>query len=132
MPCWRNFLAVAIATLWVGVGSHCLLEVLPGLGFLSCCQHPQSEQSPAHHEEDCAGDGCSAIESGFYKLEQRQNAPIKPLLPLVAWLTAVADDRQPTAPVFPVLVSSSPPEVSRIWQFLERAALPPRAPSFVS
>jgi hypothetical protein len=132
MQLWRIFLAIAMATLWVAAGSHCRLEILPGLGFLSCCQHSQAEKSPAHHDDDCAGDGCFAIESGFYKIERTQNAPIKPLLPLAVWLNTASDDTQSNAPAFAVLGSSSPPEVALAWQFFQRAALPPRAPSFVS
>ena len=69
-----------IATLWVAAGSHCRLEVLPGFEFLSCCQHPESEKTPAHHEKECGDDGCAAVELGFYKLAKPQQAPMKPLL----------------------------------------------------
>jgi hypothetical protein len=129
----RTFLAIAIATLWVAVGSHCRLELLPGLGFLSCCLHPQSEPSPSQHEDDCAGDGCSAIESGFYKLENSEVAPIEPLLPLLAALTVAPEPGAPNAPAVEVLIASSPPKTDpRPWQFSQRAASPPRAPSIAS
>jgi hypothetical protein len=124
--------SIAIATLWVAAGSHCLLEVLPGLEFLSCCEHGPTEQSPAHHETDCAGDGCAAIESGFYKVERPRVAPVKPLLPLVAWLTTVRDNVQFSAAEPPDIASVPPAELCRIWQFTQRTALPPRAPTFVS
>jgi hypothetical protein len=128
---WRATLAITIATLWMVVGAHCLLEVLPGLEFLSCCQHAEAEKSPAHHEKDCGDDGCSTIEAGFYKLEQTQHAPAKPLL-LVAWVTPLSDIAPTTVLGSLVSCSSSPPELPRLWQFSQRTALPPRAPSFVS
>jgi hypothetical protein len=130
-PC-RTFLALAIATLWVAVGSHCLLGALPGLEFLSCCQHTESEQTPAHQEEDCAGDACSVIESGLYRLEKPQDMAIKPLLPLVAGLSTAPDADQSDETAFSVSICLSPPELSRTWQFSQRTALPPRAPSSVS
>jgi hypothetical protein len=129
---WQAFLSIAIATFWVAVGSHCLLEMLPGLEFLSCCQHSQAERCSAHDDNECAGDGCAAIESGLYKTEKSQVAPARPLIPLVAWLDALSGEVQFHTPEFPVIASNSPPELLRAWQFSQRTALPPRAPSFVS
>jgi hypothetical protein len=129
---WRTILATAIATLWVAAGSHCLLETLPGLEFLSCCQHPEAEKTPSHHEKECDGDGCAAVELGFYKLEQPQPAPVRQFFGLVVWLVPLPDNCRPSALDFLVSVSSSPPELPRLWQFAQRTALPPRAPSFVS
>jgi hypothetical protein len=121
-----------MATLWVAAGAHCLLEVLPGLEFLSCCQHPEADSSPGHHEKDCDSDGCAAIESGLYKAEKTQAAPPKPSLELVAWLLAAPQAAPAKTVSLTVLCSSSPPELHRIWQFSQRTARPPRAPSFAS
>jgi len=118
-----------MATLWVAAGSHCRLEVLSGFEFLSCCHHAEADQSPAHHEKECGSDGCAAIELGFYRLETLQQAPLRPLLALVAWVVPLPDYCRPTAPTSPVIASSAPPEISRLWQFFQRTALPPRAPS---
>ena len=111
---------------------HCRLEVLTGFEFLSCCQHSESEQSPAHHEKECNDDGCAAVERGFYKPETPQDAPVMPLLAFVAWLSPLPDDGQSSAFHSLVSISPSPPELPKVWQFSQRAALPPRAPSFVS
>jgi hypothetical protein len=123
---------VALATLWVAAGSHCRLEVLTGFEFLSCCQHPEDERSPTHHEKECTDDGCAAVEQGFCKQTRPQHAPLKPLLGLVTWSVPMEENCQVGALDSRVSTSSSPPELSRIWQFFERTALPPRAPSFVS
>jgi hypothetical protein len=125
-------LVMAFATLWVAAGAHCRLEVLPGFEFLSCCQHPDAQKTPAHHEKDCDDDGCAAIELGFYKLEQPQQAPLEPLLALASWLVPLTDACRPGAPDFEGLASGAPPELPRLWQFSQRTALPPRAPSIVS
>jgi hypothetical protein len=129
---WRIIFAVAIATLWVAAGSHCRLEILPGFEFLSCCQHSAVEKNPTHHEKDCQDDGCAAVELGFYKLAKPQQAPLKPLLLLVAWLVPLPDIYQDADSACLVRATSSPPDLPRIWQFSQRKALPPRAPSIVS
>ncbi|MEI7939727.1 MAG: hypothetical protein WCK27_23845 [Verrucomicrobiota bacterium] len=121
-----------IATLWVAAGSHCRLEILPGFEFLSCCQHSDVEKNPTHHEKDCQDDGCAAVELGFYKLAKPQPAPLKPLRMFVAWLVPLPYSCQAGESVCLVPASSSPPDLPRIWQFSQRTALPPRAPSIVS
>ena len=111
---------------------HCRLEVLPGFEFLSCCQHSGSKQSPAHHEKECNDDGCAAVERGFYKPETPQDAPVTPSLALPAWLSPLPELSRDSAFDHLISISSSPPELPKAWQFSQRTALPPRAPSFVS
>ncbi|MCX6922123.1 MAG: hypothetical protein NT154_02720 [Verrucomicrobia bacterium] len=132
MRAWRTIFAVAIATLWVAAGAHCRLEVLPGLEFLSCCQHTEAEKTPAHHEKDCGDDGCATIELGFYKVSKQQVSPVKPLLAFVAWLVPSPGNWQASASDPLVSIAPSPPELVPLWQFLQRTALPPRAPSLAS
>jgi hypothetical protein len=129
---WRAILLSAITTVWVVAGLHCGLEVLPGFEFLSCCQHAEGEKSPAHHENECNDDGCAAVERGCYKPEKLQDAPVIPLLALVAWMSPLPAHEQGGAFDHWVSISSLPPELPKAWQFFQRTALPPRAPSFVS
>jgi hypothetical protein len=129
---WRALLSVVIAAVWLAAGSDCLLELLPGLGFLSCCQHSQAEKCSAHDDGDCEADGCAAIESGFYQLEKPVVAPVAPSLAVLGWLEMASDCVQPDAPEVPIIASVSPPELECIWQFSLRTAAPPRAPSSVS
>ncbi len=121
-----------MATLWVVVGFHCQLEVLPGFEFLSCCQHSTTAKAPAHHANDCDDDGCATIELGFFKQADPPAAPATPLLAFVAWLVPLPDDFQADPLSCLATASPVPPDLSRIWQFFQRTALPPRAPSFVS
>ena len=129
---WRTISVSAMVTLWVAAGFHCRLEVLPGFEFLACCQHPESEKSPAHQEKECNNDGCAAVERGFYKLENLQDAPVVPLLALVAGMPPLPELHPSSAFEHLVSISTSPPDLLRAWQFFQRTALPPRAPSFVS
>ena len=132
MRFWRTVLVLTIATLWVAAGEHCRLEMLSGLEFLSCCQHSEAEKTPAHHEKDCGDDGCAAVESGFYKQAKPQQSPPRPLLGLVAWVVPLPEESPAHSLGCPVRAAFFPPELSRVWLFLQRAALPPCAPSFVS
>jgi hypothetical protein len=116
----------------VAAGLHCRLEILPGFEFLSCCQHPTAEKTPTHHEKDCEDDGCASFEFGFYKLAKPQQAPLKPLLLLVAWLVPLPYNCPAGDSAYAVRASSTPPDLPRLWQFYQRTALPPRAPSIVS
>jgi hypothetical protein len=124
--------AVVLLALWLPATLHCRLENIPGLEFLSCCQHEDAEKTPAHHEQDCANDGCAAVESGFYKQEKPQDAPAKPVLALMT-LPGLSLDKGPQDDLVSIFgIFSSPPELAQSWQFSCRTALPPRAPSFVA
>ncbi len=119
--------------LWVPATSHCRLENLPGLEFLSCCQHAGAAKSPTHHDTDCATDGCVAVESGlYYKADPTHAAPEAPLPALVIPLVSMADTDPPRRPMPPPSPSTSPPVLSRTWQFALRAAPAVRAPSLPS
>ena len=108
------------------------MEILPGFEFLSCCQHSAVEKIPTHHEKDCEHDGCAAIELGHYKLANPQQALLRPLLLFVAWLVPLPDIYRDADSACLVCGAFSPPDLPRIWQFSQRTALPPRAPSVPS
>jgi hypothetical protein len=129
---WRTVLAILIATLWVAAGAHCRLEALAGFHFLSCEDQTEAANSPVHSEKDCGSDGCWVIESGSYQAQKPLTAPAKPLLALVAGTLALPDLTQEASSGLVVTASPAPPELSRLWQFSRRTALPPRAPTFLS
>ncbi len=123
----RRITAALVLAIWALATWHCSLEGVPGLGFLACCQHPDTAP---HQDKDCEQDSCSVVESGFYKCEDSSTA-----LPVPYWLHIFTLP----APELPVLhreaglltISSAPPELPQGWRFTFRAALPARAPSFV-
>jgi hypothetical protein len=127
----RKTLLVLTALLWLPVSSHCQLEVIPGLEFLSCCSH--AGKTP-HQDNDCKTDGCENVESGFYKTEDRSpdaSHPVSVVMPAI--LVALLWDASLPIPAGSNLdVSQPPPELSKVWQFASRAALPVRAPSIAS
>lgn len=118
-----------LLALWVPVTMHCALETVPGFSFLQwCCSQDEAPQ-PQH---DCSQDSCSAVESGFYKIED--NPTITPglalLLAFAEWDWVAEPPTDTTSAFLPA--SLTPPELPRFWQFSYRTALLPRAPSLVA
>jgi hypothetical protein len=120
--------ALLLLALWMPVTAHCKLEVLPGLGFLACSE---GEGSVPHQEAGCEQDGCATVESGDYRVEYNPPLtfpPLSLLLPLNIDLRAA----EPLAPDLSLGATHlGPPEILKTWQFFCRAALSPRAPSFI-
>jgi hypothetical protein len=125
----KSSVAMLLLALWVPVSMHCGLEALPGFNFLQCCCGGDEVPEPDH---GCTPDTCSAIESGLYKIEDDPAilAGLATMLALAAWevVTELPADSAPAR----FSGSAPPPELGHIWQFIFRAARPPRAPSFIS
>ena len=124
-----TILSLALAILWVPVTSHCLLERLPGLEFLSCCTH---DAVPCEDEEkDCAADSCAVVEEGFYKVQDNSDIVPEPVLLSVAFLLDVISAHWMQDPSGESL-GVSPPHLPSSWQFVYRTAAPVRAPSLLA
>ena len=129
----RAFVAVVMVLLWMTGGSHC--EVSAACGSLVSAEHSHdgaSEPCTTSHDSGC--DDCSlclTIEGGLVPLTYKTDAPIVPLhaalfvVPVAADFTSVTKTSIATPP---------PPEqaAGQTWQFLQRVALPVRAPSLAS
>ena len=111
--------AVLLLGLWVPATAHCNLESVPGLEFLSCCDH--ADTAP-HEDDDCETDACAIVESGFYKIED-DGAVLPELIAIV--LPAVNLQRT----VFFTPSQPAPPTISRVWSFVSRLSPPARAPA---
>lgn len=120
--------ALILAVFWLPLTMHCQLELLPGMAFLACCPHHQSP----HQDNDCDEDCCAVIESGHYSA---QILPVEIPVPLLGAFNYLAEELEfhsfPPESHFPIL-RSVPPDTPLPWQFVFRAALPPRAPSSVA
>ncbi len=119
---------MALLVLWGLATLHCDLERVPGFGFLASCH--SADASP-HQDKDCDSDGCSAVESGFYKMEEQAASAPVPLL-VLSFLLPVWEATPPPARPQAAILNGSPPELPRVWQFSYRTALPPRAPSLIA
>ncbi|HKS37334.1 MAG TPA: hypothetical protein VJW76_09110 [Verrucomicrobiae bacterium] len=128
MNSWKRILAAALLVLWVPLTMHCRLESLPGMEFLACCPH---EEAAPHQDSDCDDDACAVVESASYKTENGRIAIPTPVLVPALFLAPLL--RLEAIPAVNHLAFEKPsPELPVSWQFSFRAALPPRAPSFVS
>jgi hypothetical protein len=115
-------LAVLLAAVWLPATAHCTLERAGVIEVDECCATPTGGEPTGTHSCEMA---CTNLESTNYKLPRIQQ-PIP--APAVLFLP-VADLEAPSPPQpAPIALIDSPPEPSVPWQFVSRAALPPRAP----
>ena len=117
-----NLFGILLALAWVPITSHCEWENLPGLQLFQCAA--ETEQ-----ESDCADDdACAQVESASYKVSETET--FVPLPPLNVLLQISLVELLPAQQPLPA--TAAPPEIPIGWRFSFRAALSPRAPSFVS
>ena len=128
----KTIMVMMVLALWVLATNHCRLELLPGLAFLTCCDHATAEPTGEHHEDDCEDDACAAVEEGLYKTESHQVTAHKPVFVLLASFLPPPLERDTSALFARACPTTVPLELPKVWQFTFRTALPPRAPSFVS
>ena len=126
---FTRLIALTLLALWVPVTSHCLLESLPGFGFLACCQH---QDAAPHQDADCDQDACAVVESGSYMIQENPPLSAPPVVMPVAFVSSWLAEPA-LIPISPIPAAAlAPPELSQGWQFSARTALLLRAPSFVS
>jgi hypothetical protein len=118
---------LAVLALWGLAAIHCQLEALPGLEFFkSCCLAEPAASSAS----DCESKGCCAVEDGNYRPEEQAAAAPQPIL-FPALLAATIEAPLPELRICSFVAIPSPPELLKAWQFSQRTARPPRAPSCV-
>jgi len=124
----KPFVALIVLALWASCTIRCELWCLAGSEEAACCVSAEAP-SPAMPApaDDCV---CSWVKSGRYIAE----TSLVPLpLPVGVLLKNLSADLSiPSSPASIAVSTTSPPDLLPSWQFSSRAALPPRAPSFVS
>ena len=128
--CIRAFFAVVMVLLWMTGGSHC--EVSDACGSLFSAEHSHdvgNEPCPSSDESGC--DECSlclSMDAGLVPLTSTSAAPAMPSL-AVLFASVFPADLAPAS----LSISETPPPpeeaAGQTWQFLQRVALPVRAPS---
>lgn len=119
-----QFTALVVLALWLPTTVHCNLEALLSWQAETCCgDHAEKPSAPVDH---------CGVEDGSYRMTTASVVVAAPDLLLcwcgqVVWAAPAVEATAP-APDF----SESPPGLTRTWQFVERAALPARAPTRVS
>ncbi|MGC3957933.1 MAG: hypothetical protein QM813_08320 [Verrucomicrobiota bacterium] len=129
----KTALTLLLAILWLPVTSHCLLfEAAEGTNSPACCLHDDAPVAESHHQQEGASAACALLENAQYKSSQQRIAAPPfvaqlafelPSLLNVALISGTSDSQQLDTPLESLPVT---------WQFSMRAALPARAPSFVS
>ena len=127
---FRSLIVVLLALGWVPLTSHCAIEALPGFEFLRCAADLHAAEDGA---DPCEDDGCCAIEFAKYQSPRQQD-----ITPAALVLVLSADDflllLAQWIPAHETLhiLTAGPPDLPTSWQFLQRTALPVRAPSVAS
>lgn len=117
-------LAVLVLAIWVPATSHPLLEAV---GMI---HQSQAEADSDHDHDHDAADGICALTSANTPVVK--TAPVNAVLYLIV-RAALLNDALTAMHIFSFgRLGPSPPLLSRSWQFIHRAALPGRAPSFAS
>ena len=126
---FKAMLSVLLALAWVPLTAHCQIESLAGLELFSCQSAGEGPTSSGSH---CDDSSCCAWESAQYHPPRNLPLTLVPMFAVVLpVLLSAESDNLPTR-VGVSLLTTGPPEMPRIWQITFRAALPVRAPSFVS
>lgn len=121
----RKILSFLLLALWLPATSHCDLERAGVIESDDCCATPV-ESTPVDHP--CA-DACDTLEAGNYKLPASPKWVTGPTLIVFAWPEPVVSPPEIRTAIERVPIRDA---IAATWQFDHRAALPVRAPSFVS
>jgi hypothetical protein len=124
--------ALVLALVWLPATLHCGLETAGVLGQADGCCH-QEDAVPVGGEGAHCGQGvCGVVESGDYQAAQNfLKVPAPSAVLFVFCLIELAPELIPVPEIVASVDVESPPEIRRTWHFVARAALSPRAPSFV-
>jgi len=125
---WKAMIALLLAMLYLPATGHCALEQtgwFPSAG--DCCE--QATSATDSQPSSCAGN-CCPIENADYFSPNKDRTSVV-IVVVAPYVMVLALDILPKQSP-PVSPGSSPPELLKVWQFVYRTALPPRAPSFVS
>jgi hypothetical protein len=123
----KRIIALALVAVWPLAMNHCKLETVPGFTFLQCAVDTQDTHDA---DKDCA-DRC-AVEKSQYRADHVPlNIPTPNLLPVFS-ATALPTLAALPAEVSGGILTAAPPQLLQTRHFASRAALPARAPSFVS
>lgn len=127
----KTVIALLLLSLWLPCTMHCQAEALGWLGGDStCCEQGHKDASSKPDCSECAA--CNSVESGGYSLPQKVSF-VEVLLVVAVHLAPDLLDpaREPVVLTLPA-PDSTPQFLCQSWTFDRRAALSPRAPSFLA
>jgi hypothetical protein len=127
---WRQLFGLLLALAWMPMVHSCEIAHALGIELPQQGEQSQSQQSPADNCDHCTF--CETMHAGgLAPSVVKVSVPgFVALLPL--WqpvLTTLAVEQSPKVAAVTRTDQDSPPQR---WQFAERTALPPRAPSLLA
>lgn len=129
MRLFRNrFVAGLVVAFWLLATQHCGLEAA---GVLEAHAPEPAPVCCPGGDAHCAHDGCELVEGGGINLSPTAKAPQPALTLCLCLLGASAEAPAPEPPRVRGEEFGRPLEWIATWQFVQRAALSPRAPSLV-
>ena len=130
MSRFRNKLfAVVVMAVWLFATQHCGLEAA---GLFAAHDEQAEDTGCCAAKGGCENDGCATVEDGEYRPDQRSLVVLAPALATDFLLAACGATLAPPRSEEAELVWTPidrPHDWVTTWQFVQRAALSPRAPS---
>jgi hypothetical protein len=127
----RKIAAFLLVALWLPTTQHCMLAAADLLALEAV--HAENAKCCAEPDQGCTAAMCTLLESGSYKPGITSvTAPIPSFTACACLLCLHAEELLIEADAVADTARVSfdrPPDCSPTWQFVQRAALSPRAPS---
>ncbi len=119
-----------LVALWVPATAHCDFEAIGFDEIFHCANDHHAPSADAK-----SSDTCEVVENGWIKRASSEidlTASATACVCLICIVTPLSLSLRDVPPLSLSERAAAPPELIRTWQFVARAALPARAPSFAS
>jgi hypothetical protein len=121
----RRLAALLLLALWLPATLHCALAVIsPFDSTGTCC----TDEPASVGDDPCATDSCAVLESNLVRPDGDELVVPTPVVVAGLWYLIEITPETVIVPTVSPERAHCPPELARTWQFVARAALPPRAP----
>jgi hypothetical protein len=127
----NKLVAACLLAFWLLATQHCGLE---SAGLFAAHDIQTEANGCCASSDGCANDGCETVEEGAYRSDNTAPAIASPQLSPCLWSvnwSIKVPVRELRADVLFRRQLERPLDWLPTWQFVQRAALSPRAPSFV-
>ena len=127
----KKLFAVVVMAVWLFATQHCGLEAA---GLFAGHDESVEGKSCCSTSGGCENDGCAMVEEGAYRSDQSTLVISAPVLSVDAFLIlsdVLPLQRLQAELALPRDAFERPRDWVTTWQFVQRAALSPRAPSVV-
>ena len=129
----RRTIALLLLAVWLPATLHCEVEAAEIALHLAGCT--ETDATDHHHDvapENCIADNCATVEGSFTANSSSPaaaRAPVVSAAPFIALVSVPAFALSPPPVTGVIEALAAPPQISRSWIFVLRAAPWPGAPS---